>query len=357
MPHPQETLSLEESIKAEAKRLGFPFCGICKPDPPAHYDAFINWLEQGHHADMHYLANDHSRQMRADPKQLLPNCKSILCLATPYPCPDDDRHDPEQGVIASYAWGKDYHLVIPERLEQLVEFIKRAIDTEIHAKICVDTSPLLEKDYAQGAGLGWIGRNSCLVIPGFGSHFFLSEILVDISLLPDEPYLTDGCMGCRRCVDACPTQAILPNCSIDSRRCISYLTIENRSTVPEFLRASIANRIFGCDTCQQVCPHNQSPQKTIGIHEILQPQIATHPRLQSELMLSKKQFEETYRNSPVLRSKYPGFMRNLLIALGNHPTPELAEILKELERWLDSKSYPSYNLSALIDRVSSKDKK
>ena len=341
--------SIEALIKAEAKRLGFPICGFCAADPPAHLKQFESWLDEGNHADMHYLENEHSRKMRSNPHQLLPGCQTIICLATPYPSPENQPSlTPHSGAIASYAWGQDYHDIIQNRLHELLAFIAQQAKVHIQAKICVDTSPILEKDYAQQSGLGWIGKNSSLIIHDYGSHFFLSEILLDLTLNPDMPYPEDGCAGCTRCIEACPTQAILPGHTIDARRCISYLTIENRGTIAPEIRLSLGNHIFGCDVCQQVCPHNQDVKHLPGISLIMQPQYNPAPDILADLMLTEGQFAEKYQGTAIMRTKYPGYLRNLLVAVGNQPSPNYMDALAHLRHTVDFARFHTYDLLELI---------
>jgi len=330
-------VSLEEKIKAEADRLGFPVCGICNPDPPVHYKTYLDWLEDGCHAGMHYMAEPKTKQFRSDPNLLLPGCQSIISLATPCPYAVQKKGDKRNhGIIASYAHGRDYHKVITQRLNQLVEFINTQAGTPVNARICVDTSPILEKDYAQSAGLGWIGCNSLLIIPKYGSYFFLGEILLDINLEPDIPYTRDGCSDCALCIDACPTKAINPDRSIDARLCLSYLTIEYHGTIPQEMRKPFDDRIFGCDTCQQVCPHNRHARLLPGIKEIMQPLFNPHPSLVDELMLNEQQFTEKYHGTSVSRAKYYGYMRNLMIAIGNAGSPSC---LPALDKFFERMSY------------------
>ncbi|MFO3797403.1 MAG: tRNA epoxyqueuosine(34) reductase QueG, partial [Anaerolineales bacterium] len=244
-------LTLEQHIKKEARRLGFDLAGITTPDPPPHFEAFLRWLEAGRHGEMAYLAMPRSLERRADPRRILPECRSIIVLAMRYPASRPPA-TPTCGQIASYAWGKDYHLVIEERLQALTEFIIAQIGHAVPYRYYTDTGPLLERDLAQRAGLGWIGKNGCLINPRYGSYFLLAEILLGLELAPDPPFPTDHCGHCTRCIQACPTHCILPDRTIDARRCLSYLTIENKGEIPEELRPQIGNWIFGCDICQEV---------------------------------------------------------------------------------------------------------
>src|SRR5688500_4049659 len=249
---------LKEIIKAKSRQLGFILAGVTTPEPPPHYSTFENWLAQGHHGTMQYLAEERSIVRRADPLQIFPECKSILVLATPYsPPPPSGEELGARGNIASYAWGNDYHDVLPGRMKELVQFIEEQVGGPVKNRWYTDTGPILERDLAQRAGIGWIGRNTCLINPKQGSYLLLSEILLDLALDPDPPMVTDHCGTCTRCITACPTQCILPDRTIDARHCISYLTIELKDDIPTELRPLVGDWVFGCDICQMVCPWNR----------------------------------------------------------------------------------------------------
>lgn len=334
--------SLKESILNEARRLGFPLAGVTTPDPPPHFPFFENWLERGFHADMDWLASERSRARRADPKRILPECKSILVLGVPYNTPVLHRLPPNsenlegvarsaEGGIASYALGEDYHLVLPPRLQALVEFIERQVGHPVPNRYYTDSGPLLERDLAQRAGLGWIGKNTCLIHPRKGSYFLLAEILLGIELEPDLPFSTDHCGTCTRCLEACPTQAILPGRALDARRCISYLTIENKGEIPEDLRPLLGNWIFGCDICQMVCPWNRfaSPRGDASF----EPEAgAAAAGLIHILTLTPESFKRHFARSPLKRAKRRGLLRNAAVALGNSRDPRA---LPALENALD----------------------
>jgi len=335
--HPEEhagtiSMSLELEIKAEAKHLGFAISGICLPDPPKHYQSYLNWLDAGCHADMAYMANPDNKLRRADPHNILPECQSILCLAMPYPSPLQHPKPESQaptGRISAYAWGQDYHTYIQTQLHQLIATIPDLAGRQVKAKSYVDTGPILEKDYAQAAGLGWIGKNSCLIIPRRGSFFFLAELLLDLPLTPDPPCLFDGCKDCDRCIQACPTSAIRADHSIDANRCIAYLTIENRGAIPQALRPKLNDWIFGCDICQSVCPHNQHSLETPIPDAFTNSQINPFPELVEELMLSEEAFEQKYQGTALLRPRRQGYLRNVAIALGNQRSSEVLPFLKK----------------------------
>ena len=332
---------LKERIKAKSKQLGFILAGVTTPEPPPHYSTFENWLAQGYHGSMNYLAEERSRLRRADPRQILPECKSILVLATPYNPSNSHRADSAEAVdrdraeitgqIASYAWGDDYHDVLSARMEELVQFIEERVGVPVKNRWYTDTGPILERDLAQRAGLGWIGKNTCLINPKQGSYFLLSEILLDLDLEPDPPFITDHCGTCRRCIEACPTDCILPDRTIDARRCISYLTIELKEDIPTVLRENIGDWVFGCDICQMVCPWNRFAAEgdpAFGDETPL-------PSLTDELAITTQDFNKRFKRSPVKRAKRRGYLRNVAVALGNtgnmHTLPVLNRALEDSE--------------------------
>lgn len=330
------SLPLEQRIKDEARRLGFILAGVTSPDPPAHFPVFEEWLRQERHGTMAYLATQRSRERRAAPRAILPNCRSIVVLATRYQDPGgrSDASNPESprppaGSIASYAWGQDYHEVLPGRLNALVQFIERQVGRAVEHSCYTDTGPILERDLAQRAGLGWIGRNSCLIHPRHGSYVFLSEILLDIALNPDEPFRTDHCGKCRRCIDACPTSCILPSRTIDATRCISYLTIEHRGDIPVELRPALGGWVFGCDICQMVCPWNRGQEADVDVAFGPAPAFRQFS-LVDHLRISPKDFNEHFSDSAIRRAKYAGYLRNLTIAAGNSAGPEALPALQDL---------------------------
>jgi len=311
----QNTMSLKTAIKAEAHRLGFQLAGVTTPNPPPHLAVFERWLTDGRHGEMDWLATERSCQRRADPRLILPECRSILVLGIAY-CPSPSESE-DKGKIASYAWGDDYHEVLPERLQALVRFIETEVGHPVPNRWYTDTGPILERELAQRAGLGWIGKNTCLINPQKGSYFLLAEILLGVELPPDEPILNDLCGSCTRCLEACPTSCILPDRTIDAGRCISYLTIELKGIIPPNLRLQMGDWIFGCDICQQVCPWNQRfaiPSQEPSFTP--RPGVA-QPTLEIELALSPEEFNRKFKRNPVKRSKRRGYLRNVGVALGN----------------------------------------
>ena len=308
---------LKQRIRARSLQLGFVLAGVTTPEPPPHYSTFENWLVQGHHGTMDYLATDRSRLRRADPRKILPECKSILVLATPYNSPhiraEQSASGDEAARVASYAWGDDYHDILPPRMQELVEFIEGQAGGPVKNRWYTDTGPILERDLAQRAGIGWIGKNTCLINPKRGSYFLLSEIFLDLALEPDPPFITDQCGTCRRCIEACPTDCILPNRTIDATRCISYLTIELKDDIPIELRDKMGDWVFGCDICQMVCPWNRFAGEGDPAFADSNP---SHS-LSDELTISTREFSQRFKHSPIKRAKRRGYMRNVAVALGN----------------------------------------
>ena len=332
---------LKQTIKEKARQLGFTLAGVTLPDPPLHYSTFEHWLAQGHHGTMDYLATAHSRARRADPKQILPECKSILVLGTPYHPPSraerrSERSETETKTevevhIAAYARGADYHDILPARMQALVQFIEEQVRGPIKNRYYTDTGPILERDLAQRAGIGWIGKNTCLIHPKGGSYFFISEILLDLELETDPPFTTDHCGTCTRCIEACPTDCILPDRTLDAKRCISYLTIELKDDIPVELRDKMGGWVFGCDICQMVCPWNRFASEGDPAFDATRPP----QNLTEELSLTPQAFNQRFKRTPVKRAKRRGYLRNVAVALGNtgnmHPLPVLQNALNDPE--------------------------
>ena len=326
------SLTLKKIIQNEARRLGFILAGVTTPDPPPHLPVFEDWLTQGRNASMSYMSDDRSRARRADPRLILPECKSILVLAVPYSNPSLDpsplsEGEEVRGKVAAYAWGEDYHRVLPERLQALVKFIEEQLGRTVANRWYTDTGPILERELAQRAGLGWIGKNTCLISPKHGSYFLLAEIFLDLDLEPDPPFATDQCGTCTRCIEACPTDCILPDRTIDAGRCISYLTIELKDDISPALRPLVGSWIFGCDICQMVCPWNRFAVKE-GDPAFAPREGDSQPDLARELELSPKEFNHKFKNSPIQRAKRRGYLRNVTVALGNEGQPEFIPILE-----------------------------
>jgi epoxyqueuosine reductase len=346
-------MNLTQAVKAEAHRLGFELVGVTTPDPPPHAAVFQRWLEAGRQGQMAYLETERSRQRRSDPRHILPECRSILVLGARYPTPAPEGREGEQsfplsspnfgrgrgdkgeiarapegqpgaaltGRVAAYAWGDDYHDLLVERLHLLVEFVQAQVGRPVSNRWYTDTGPVLERDLAQRAGLGWIGKNTCLIHPQMGSYFLLAEILLGLDLEPDQPFSADRCGSCTRCLEACPTACILPDRTLDARRCISYLTIELKGPIPPDLRPQIGDWVFGCDVCQQVCPWNlrfaPAPHQPPAVEPLAARPGLPLPDLVEELSLSPQAFNRKFKRSPVKRAKRRGYLRNVAVALGN----------------------------------------
>jgi epoxyqueuosine reductase len=324
-------VSLTQLIKSEARRLGFALAGITTPESPPHYSAYENWLTLGRHGSMDYLADERARTRRRDPRMLLPECRSILILGMVHPNPKTARPDEGtslNGRVAAYAWGRDYHLVLPERLKTLSASIEQLAGKPVPHRWYTDTGPILERDLAQRAGLGWIGKNTCLINPKAGSYFLLAEILLGIDLQPDQPFTADHCGTCTRCIEACPTGCILPNRTLEARRCISYLTIENKGEIRPELRPQMGNWIFGCDVCQMVCPWNRFAADEYDQNYAPRPG-TMDPDLRTDLELTPQGFNRKFKDSPVQRARRRGYLRNVAVALGNSGNPEGIQALEK----------------------------
>ena len=320
-------MSLKAKIKAGAESLGFVSVGFTSVEPVPELQHYRNWIRNGQYAGMDYLASTRALETRSDPKKLLPSCKTVISLLSAYP-PPSTLSMPEvafgaAGKIAAYALLGDYHDVLRERLESLADLIGKLADSAVETYPGVDSAPILEKNYAQKAGLGWIGRNSLLLHPDYGSWLFLSELLVNLELEPDPPFEGDGCGNCQLCVRACPTQAIMPDRTVDASRCLSYLTIENRGQIPIEFRKAVGEHVFGCDQCQSVCPVNK---KAFISHELAM--IDEFPDLVESLALSVEDFAVKYRRNPVWRAKYAGFRRNVAIVMGNSGQKGIIPVLE-----------------------------
>jgi epoxyqueuosine reductase len=319
-------VNLAQAIKEQAYRLGFSLVGVTNCDPLPHANVFDTWLEQGRHGEMGYLNTSRSRLCRAHPDRVLPECRSVLVLGVRYPAPSPLNTNGKgdlrpRGKIAAYACGVDYHDILPTRLRSMVHFIESQVGHSVPNRWYTDTGPLLERELAQRAGLGWIGKNTCLINPEKGSYFLLAEILLGIEFNTDPPFSADRCGRCSRCIDACPTGCILPDRTLDARRCISYLTIELKGSIPIEYRSLMNGWVFGCDVCQQVCPWNRFADSKFDPafdHPLTRP----YPDLLDEMALPTGDFNQKYRRSPLKRAKHRGYLRNVAVALGNLRNPE-----------------------------------
>jgi epoxyqueuosine reductase len=327
---PRSTAILSSQIKEEAKRLGFELVGISALRPPPHEQSFAQWLRQGFSGTLDYM--ERTELMRRDPQTLVPWAVSVISVAMNY-FTDFSRPAPSSeptGWISRYAWGDDYHDVMQQRLQSLLDHIQHLHGGDVQGRVFVDSGPVLERDFAGIAGLGWIGKNTHLISPKKGSWFFLGELFLDLTLEYDRP-IRDRCGRCDLCLKACPTGAFVGPYVLDARRCISYLTIELKGWMPRALRPLIGNHIFGCDICQEVCPYNAKAQATA--EAAFGPRPGLHaPQLIPLLSLTDNQFRARFRGSPILRAKRRGFLRNVAVALGNLKS---GEALPALTRALD----------------------
>jgi epoxyqueuosine reductase len=337
---------LSHAIKAKAAGLGFSLSGIARLTDSEHAAFYRAWIAAGRHGDMSYLARADAVERRTEPTQHWPDLKSAIVVTHNYYNSegDDVSADPARGVIARYARGADYHKVMKKKLLALLEWLKRETGQELNAaRAYVDTGPVLERELAQRAGIGWFGRNTMLLNPRVGSYFFLGTLLVELDLETDVPFIQDHCGTCSACVQACPTGALLGRDEtgapvIDAPRCISYLTIENRGPIPHELRALIGNRIYGCDICQEVCPWNgpkfvqltseRAYATRTGGSALNEGSADTNGQSLIALMgMSEDAWEQFSRGSAMRRAKRAGFLRNVAVALGNWGSADAVPVL------------------------------
>ena len=297
---------MEQAIRSEALRLGFSACGFAKAEPVSGEVAQTvdHWVGQGYHADMGYM--ERNRHLRLDPTELVPGCRTLIVTALNY---YPKQRLPKEGYqIASYAYGADYHRVVKDRLHQLLAYIKGLVP-EVQGRAFCDTAPLLERYWAVKAGLGFIGLNRTLIIPGKGSYCFLGVLAVDIELQGEHSDMPTSCGNCKRCLMACPTGALTMD-GIDCRRCLSYLTIEHRGAISPHHIGKLGNRIYGCDTCQQACPHNRYAEPTGEVAFDLPTPIAAFTP-DDWHALTPERYRELFRHSAIERAGYEGLMRNI----------------------------------------------
>jgi epoxyqueuosine reductase len=314
-PPKASSLSAAE-IKARlvvvAHEIGFDSCRVGACETPAHADEFRQWLSDRAHGEMNYM--ERGEEKRCDPQGILPGAKSIVVVALNYFQGDAVRRSQTAviGRVARYAWGDDYHKVVAAKLDKIDQFLREFGGSQ---RCYVDTGPVLERDHAAKAGIGWHGKSTMLIDPRLGTWFFLGEVLTTLDLPPDPPQVA-RCGTCERCITACPTGAITAPYRLDARRCISYLTIELKGSIPIELRPLIGNRIFGCDDCLDACPWNRFAEVS---HEsaFAARRSTTAMSLRDYLNLGDAEFRALFRNSPIKRIKRRGFLRNVCVALGN----------------------------------------
>ena len=355
------TAPLEDRLREAGGRLGFAQVGIARARPSDHVAFLQSWLERGYHGEMRYLAREDAVARRADLSRTLEGVRSVIVVADHYPAEDPRGvpDDPSVGVIARYARGRDYHQVLSERLQRLARWLEEALVAEgpvrgeVQQRVYVDTGPVLERELATRAGLGWFGRNTMLIHPRRGSYFLLGVLLTTAELDPDPPFEADHCGSCAACLGACPTGALLGRDEsgapvMDARRCISYLTIEHRGAIPEELRPLMGNRVFGCDICQEACPHSRKFGPSVPSHPAyasrgpgeLPPGVSSEPAdtwhpgtdfpsLIELMSMDEATWRSFSRGSPLTRPKRAAFLRNVAVALGNWGSPEAVPALSE----------------------------
>ncbi|MBM4263680.1 MAG: tRNA epoxyqueuosine(34) reductase QueG [Deltaproteobacteria bacterium] len=316
---------LSQEIKERAQQLGFELAGISAARPPLHEQSFAQWLREGFAGELGYMTR--TEQLRREPKELAPWAASIVSVGMNYYTSGlrPELSSEPEGWISRYAWGDDYHDVMKAKLDALLEEIRGLHGGPVQGRSFVDSAPVLERDFAGIAGLGWIGKNTQLISPKKGSWFFLGELFLDLPLAYDRP-IRDRCGHCELCLKACPTQAFVGPYVLDARRCISYLTIELKGAMPRHLRPLVGNHIFGCDICQEVCPYNVKAQATL--ENAFLPRAGLHaPDLIALLSITDDEFRRRFRGSPILRAKRRGLLRNVAVALGNVGNPETVPAL------------------------------
>lgn len=315
---------LTKSLKQEAERLGFDISGACAAVTPTGFHQFVDWLDQGFAGEMNYLKD--RKEAYEHPSHVLPGAMSILMLGLNYQTAPAVQSTSGTGRIARYAWSNvDYHDLVHKKLKQLKTFVKD-LDPSIGVRGVVDTAPLLEREFAELAGIGWRAKNTLLINKTAGSWFFLAALLLDVPLQYDEPMVTNHCGTCTACIDACPTDAFVQPHVLDATQCISYLTIEHRTAVPTALRSKMQDWILGCDICQEVCPWNR--KAPLSQEADFQPLDGHNPiELRSLFQLTDDQFRERFRKTPLWRPKRRGILRNAAIALGNTPNQDNLDAL------------------------------
>lgn len=327
-----EIKQLSARIKSEAQRLGFELVGISPAKIPPHEESFAEWLRRGFAGEMDYLQR--TKDLRRNPQTLMPWAVSVVSVGmnyfTPFvrPAVAGDL----KGWISRYAWGDDYHDVIKSKLERLLELVRDGHDARVEGRVFVDSGPVLERGVGGLAGIGWIGKNTHIISPEKGSWFFLGELFLSLPLAYDQP-IRDRCGRCDLCLKACPTGAFVGPYVLDARRCISYLTIEIKGSIPHHLRPLIGNHIFGCDICQEICPYNVKALPTTETS--FAPREGLYaPDLIALLSLTAEEFRRRFHNSPIRRAKRRGLLRNVAVALGNLKS---REAVPALVRALDDK--------------------
>jgi epoxyqueuosine reductase len=320
-------VALENRLKERARELGFELAGIAPAAPADGFERLRAWLDQGCAGDMAYM--HHHADARRHPSSVLADVRSVVMVGMNYNVPEQKREASRSltGHISCYARGEDYHVVLRQRLNQLLAWMQRAVPG-CRGRAIVDTAPLLERDFARRAGLGWVGKNTMLLNKRLGSYFFLGALLLDVELQPDAAHETAHCGKCTACLDACPTRAFIQPGLLDARRCISYLTIELKGPIPAELRSAVGDWIFGCDFCQEVCPWNR--KAPAAAEPTFQPRADLEAVDLVELLgLSDEEFRRRFRGTALTRPKRRGLLRNAAIALGNQGNPAALPALQQ----------------------------
>jgi len=321
-------MTLTADLKQHALALGFDAVGICGARPSSHAGFYQRWLELGYAGEMAYLVRRSDE--RRDPRSLLPGCRSVVVVGLNSYLPDEGPPAPGYGFIARYARRDDYHDLMKQRLLALLGWLasRTSQPTASLGRAYVDTAPLLERELAAQAGLGWIGSNCCLISPRFGSWLLLGELLLEIELQPDEPRPDPRCGTCTRCLDACPTGALVAPHLLDARRCLAYLTIELKAAIPEDLRPLFGSTIYGCDLCQEVCPWNQRFSQASSDPAFAPRPGLVNPSLLELMALDEEAYRQRFQTTPMMRSKRRGLLRNVAVALGNWGHPDARPALQ-----------------------------
>jgi epoxyqueuosine reductase len=316
---PTSANALKRKIERYAREQGFRGFGIARVARPRRFDLFDTWLSEGRHAAMGYL--ERSKALREHPESLLPGAKSIVVLSYPYPAGDPGA--PDGARTARYALSPDYHTTLRARCEAVLDLVRREDDRTFKSRICVDSAPILERDFAAAAGIGWIGKNGMVMNESDGSYFFLCEILLDIELPEDSP-VAERCGSCVACLDACPTQAFSSPGVVDAKRCISYWTIEQRGVIPPEISKKLSGWVFGCDICQEACPYN---------HGIARNDLARRPPELSELLAMRaSRWRREFRDTPLSRAGNAGLKRNAAALAESSGRSDLLPQLAETAR-------------------------
>ncbi len=337
-----------EQVKAWAAELGFDDCRIARAGKASHAEVFREWIAEGKHGEMAWL--ERMPERRCDPREVLTGCESIICLALNYyPGENPFPAGHEGGYrIARYAWNEDYHDLIEKRLRDFDTKLKSLGGTQ---RFYVDTGPVLERDFASDAGIGWNGKSTVQIHKGMGAWFFLAELLTTLDLTADAPF-GDHCGKCTRCISACPTQAITAPRRVDARRCVSYLTIEHKGPIPEEFRVAMGDRIYGCDDCLDACPWNRfaSESREMTFHARA---TVFEKRLRDFLTLDDEGFRKLFAKSPIKRIKRSRFLRNVCVALGNTGTRDDLPALEKAARDADPliNQHAAWAVRRLLDRL------